>query len=162
VSAVDVATPARIPYGGLVTRAVALVIDLALAQLLVLVGVAALTLVASLVGELRPAWLVGVLVAFGWLIAVGSYLVLFWSVVGQTPGMRVMHVRVVDAHGEPPSLGRSIVRLFGLILAIIPFFAGFLPVLTDDRRRGIHDMMAGTVVLYTEDEKTVPLAARAV
>jgi uncharacterized RDD family membrane protein YckC len=138
----------RIPYAGLATRAVALAIDLALAQLAVAFGLAVLSLVASLVGELRPAWLVGALLAVGWIVVVGSYLVLFWSVVGQTPGMRAMHVRVVDANGDPPSLGRAIVRFFGLILAIIPLFAGFLPVLVDDRRRGIHDMLARTVVLY--------------
>jgi uncharacterized RDD family membrane protein YckC len=91
---------------------------------------------------------VGAVLAIGWMVVVGGYLVLFWSVTGQTPGMRAMHVRVVDANGDPPSLGRAIVRLVGLVLAIIPLFAGFLPVLVDDRRRGIHDMLAGTVVLY--------------
>jgi uncharacterized RDD family membrane protein YckC len=40
------------------------------------------------------------------------------------------------------------VRLIGLGLAIIPLFAGFLPVLVDDRRRGLHDFLAGTVVLH--------------
>jgi uncharacterized RDD family membrane protein YckC len=32
--------------------------------------------------------------------------------------------------------------------AIVPLFAGFLPVLIDERRRGLHDMLARTVVLY--------------
>jgi uncharacterized RDD family membrane protein YckC len=36
------------------------------------------------------------------------------------------------------------------MLCIIPLFAGFLPVLVDDRRRGCHDMLAGTVVVYVE------------
>jgi hypothetical protein len=43
---------------------------------------------------------------------------------------------------------RSIVRLIGLGLAIIPLFAGFLPVLVDDRRRALQDFMARTVVIY--------------
>ena len=65
--------------------------------------------------------------------------------------MRVMDIRVRRAGGsEPPSLWRSFVRLIGLGLAIIPFFAGFLPVLVDDRRRGIHDMLAGTVVEHSD------------
>jgi len=38
------------------------------------------------------------------------------------------------------------VRFFGLLLAIVPRFAGFLPVLLDDRRRGLHDFLAGTIV----------------
>jgi uncharacterized RDD family membrane protein YckC len=41
-------------------------------------------------------------------------------------------------------------RLIGLVLCIVPLFAGFLPVLVDDRRRGCHDMLAGTVVVYVE------------
>jgi uncharacterized RDD family membrane protein YckC len=40
------------------------------------------------------------------------------------------------------------VRLVGLVLAVIPLFAGFLPILFDRRRRGIADMLAGTVVVY--------------
>ena len=35
-------------------------------------------------------------------------------------------------------------------MSIIPLFAGFLPVLVDDRRRGLLDMIAGTVVVYAE------------
>ena len=146
----SVATAARIPYAGFATRAVGLVIDVALIQVIVAGTAATLSLVASLVGELRPTWLVGIFVAIGWTLAVGGYMVLFWSVAGQTPGMRVMGVRVVDASGTPPGAGRSIVRFFGLLLAIVPCFLGFLPVLIDDRRRGIQDMLAGTVVLYAD------------
>jgi hypothetical protein len=40
------------------------------------------------------------------------------------------------------------VRLIGLLLAIIPMFAGFLPVLFDRRRRALQDYLAGTVVVY--------------
>jgi uncharacterized RDD family membrane protein YckC len=36
--------------------------------------------------------------------------------------------------------------MFGLLLAIVPCFAGFAPVLVDSRRRGIHDWLAGTTV----------------
>ena len=50
--------------------------------------------------------------------------------------------------GRPPSIGRSLVRLVGLVLAIVPMFAGFIPVLFTERRRGLPDFLAGTVVLY--------------
>jgi hypothetical protein len=39
------------------------------------------------------------------------------------------------------------VRLAGLALAIIPMFAGFIPVLFDDRRRALQDYLAGTTIL---------------
>ena len=91
------------------------------------VGIA--SLVASLVGGLRPEWLVGVLLASGWLLVVGTYFVLFWSAAGQTPGMRLLRLRVLGPEGDPPSIGRSLVRMVGLVLAIVPLFAGFIPVL---------------------------------
>ena len=83
-------------------------------------------LVASLVGGLRPAWLVGALIASGWVLIAGTYFVLFWSAAGQTPGMRLLRLRVRGPSGESPSTGRSIVQAVGLVLAIVPLFAGFL------------------------------------
>jgi uncharacterized RDD family membrane protein YckC len=74
------------------------------------------------------------------------YFVSFWTATGQTPGMRIMRVRVVRADGGQLSVWRSLVRLVGLMLAIIPLFAGFLPVLFDRRRRALPDYLAGTVV----------------
>jgi uncharacterized RDD family membrane protein YckC len=112
------------------------------------IGVAAL--VSSLVGGLRPEWLVGVLLASGWMLVVGGYFVVFWSSAGQTPGMRLLRIRVRGQGGVPPSLGRSLVRMIGLVLAIVPLFAGFLPVLFTERRRGLPDILAGTVVVYDE------------
>lgn len=144
-------TEPRVPYAGVATRAVALALDLAIVHVLFLVGAALIGLVVSLVGELRPDWLVEALVAAAWALSVTTYFVLLWSVTGQTPGMRAMRLRVVVADtGVPPSLGRAFVRLIGLLLAIVPLFAGFLPVLFDARRRALPDYLAGTVVLYAD------------
>ena len=146
---------ADVPYAGIATRAVGFAIDVLLAQIIFLTGAALVGLVASLVGDLRPAWLVAVLAGAGWILVAGTYFVLFWTAAGQTPGMRLMRLRVSDHRGRPPSLGRSVVRFFGLLLAIVPLFAGFLPVLFDDRRRGLQDFMAGTTVLYVDREPII-------
>jgi uncharacterized RDD family membrane protein YckC len=42
------------------------------------------------------------------------------------------------------------VRLVGLGLAIVPMFAGFVPVLFTQQRRGLQDFLAGTVVLHDD------------
>jgi uncharacterized RDD family membrane protein YckC len=141
-------TPSR--YGGIATRAIALATDAAVTIVLFMSAVGVAALVASLVGGLRPAWLAGVLLASGWALLVGAYFVLFWSSAGQTPGMRLLGLRVRGPTGEPPSLARSVVRLVGLLLAIVPLFAGFLPVLFTERRRGLQDFLAGTVVVYED------------
>jgi len=109
-----------------------------------------LWLAASVVGGLRPDWLVGVLVAAGWALVVDAYLVVFWTMSGQTPGMRLLHLRVVGPDGDHPGLGRSLVRLVGLIIAIAVLFVGLLPVLVDGRRRGLHDWLASTTVESTD------------
>jgi uncharacterized RDD family membrane protein YckC len=137
-------------YAGIVTRALALAADAVVATVLYMSVVGVAALVASLVGSLRPQWLVGVLLASGWTIIAGTYFSLFWSTAGQTPGMRLLGLRVRTPSGGAPSVGRSIVRLVGLVLAIVPLFAGFVPVLFDDRRRGLADFMARTVVVYDD------------
>ena len=137
-------------YGGIVTRAVALATDAALTIVIFMSVVGIAALIASLVGGLRPEWLVGALLASGWLLIAGTYFVLFWSAAGQTPGMRLLRLRVHGPGGGPPSVGRSVVRLVGLVLAIVPMFAGFVPVLFTERRRGLPDFLAGTVVVYDD------------
>jgi len=151
------ADPSPTRYAGVATRGTALVADAILATLGFLVGGALISLVASLFGTLRPAWLVGALAGVGWSLVVLAYFVGFWSTIGQTPGMRLMRLHVIDATGRVPSAGRSLVRLVGLALAIIPMFAGFLPALVDERRRALPDFLAGTTVVYEPDEPEQPV-----
>jgi uncharacterized RDD family membrane protein YckC len=117
---------------------------------------ALIALVGSLFGKLRPEWLVGTLVGAGWLIVVAVYFVTFWSTTGQTPGMRLMRLRVTTGSDRAFGVLRSVVRLVGLALAIIPLFAGFLPVLVDRRRRALQDFIAGTSVLYEDSPSITP------
>ena len=138
----------RVPYAGLATRGVALAIDAALAQTIVFALGAALALIASLVGDVEMGTVAKVLAGATWAAIVGGWFVLFWTTAGQTPGMRLLGLRVVGPDGLPPSPARALVRLAGLAVAIIPAFAGFLPVLVDDRRRALQDFAAHTVVLY--------------
>jgi uncharacterized RDD family membrane protein YckC len=133
-------------YGGLGARGTAFAVDLAIGTVAFLAAAALAALVAWLGAGLRPSLVAEVLAAAGWLIVLGAYLALFWTVTGQTPGMRLLHLRVVDHRGSPPRLWRSSIRLVGLLLAIVPLFAGFLPVLFDRRRRALQDFVAGTVV----------------
>src|SRR5439155_16359921 len=126
------------------------VTDLVLAYLVFLIGATVVGLVVSLVGDLRPAWLFGIIAGAGWFLVVAAYFVFFWTLGGQTPGMRLLHLRVVAPHGDPPNVLRALVRFGGLVLAIIPVFAGFVPIAFDRRRRGVHDLLAGTVVVYAD------------
>ena len=76
----------RALYGGVATRAIALAADAAVTIVLFMSVVGIAALVASLVGGLRPEWLVGALLASGWMLIVGTYFVLFWSSAGRHRG----------------------------------------------------------------------------
>jgi uncharacterized RDD family membrane protein YckC len=140
----------RVPYAGIATRGVALAVDAALATMIFLTGTAVIGLVVSLVWDPRPAPVVGTVIAVAGFLVEVAYFTGFWSTAGQTPGMRLLRLRVVAGDGSSPGLGRSLVRLFGLIVAILLLFTGFLPVLVDDRRRALQDFLAGTVVVYDD------------
>ena len=133
-------------YAGTASRAVALGIDATLALALFLAATGAVAVIASLGGGLRPEWLAAALATAAWLVIVGGYFVSFWTLTGQTPGMRLLRIRLVREIG----VGRAIVRYLALVLAIVPFFAGFATVLYDRRRRGLHDLVAGTEVVRAD------------
>src|SRR5262245_6011912 len=145
----------RSVYAGVATRAAAFATDVLVITFLHMAAVGVVSLVASLVGGLRPEWLVGALLGVGWFLIAAGYFVLFWSAAGVTPGMRLLRLRVRPAAGGNPGAGRSIVRLIGLVVSIIPMFVGFVPILFDKRRRGLADFLAGTMIVYDTPEQQV-------
>jgi uncharacterized RDD family membrane protein YckC len=144
-------------YVGLVTRAIAFALDAAIIDgvAIVTAAVVALTFsVLSLPDELNKIAVAGGGVVFV-LWAVG-YFVTFWSTTGQTPGNRALRIRVRTASGGRMLPRRALLRFVGLTLAALPLFAGFLLILVDDRRRGLHDRLARTVVVEAGDEAPAP------
>ena len=140
-------------YAGLVTRAIAFAIDAAIVNLTgVLVGVV-VGLALSILDT--PDKVDKVLLAVGgalfvvWTI---GYFVTFWSTTGQTPGNLLMRIRVRQSGDDrPPRLRWALVRFMGLILAAIPLLLGFLPILLNDRRRGLQDFLGRSVVVHAPD-----------
>jgi uncharacterized RDD family membrane protein YckC len=135
------------PYGGAITRAVAFVLDLALVQAAVVVGAASFDLVLSLVGADTSSLAAHTAGGIGWLLTVAVYFAAFWSIAGQTPGMRVVGLRLTRPDGSLPSFPRSVLRFAFLIVSIAFAFLGFVPMLFDHRRRDLPDFVAETVVL---------------
>jgi uncharacterized RDD family membrane protein YckC len=137
-------------YAGLATRGAAFGVDAFLVVAILTIVSGFIALITSLVGDLRPAWLAGLLLGSGGLLVAAGYFVFFWSSAGRTPGMHLLGLRLRRPSGEHPSLGRSVIRVFGTWISIIPLFAGYLPVLFDARRRGVPDYLAGTEVVYAD------------
>jgi len=139
---------------GLVSRGVAFGLD----ALIVNLGFSGLAAIAALIASAFSGNGNGVsdlALALGttaWLTMGAVYLVGFWSLAGQTPGMRFLGIRL-DAPGRGLPLRRSLKRLLGMVLAAIPFFLGFLGILFDERRRAWDDRLSGVDVLYEGDER---------
>lgn len=159
-------------YAGFVTRAVALIIDLSVIVVISLTFSLVLRLILNFFGfsDLATAvfdraapdaqysgllvtilrWATTVLTSASFFIV---YLVFFWTVTGKTPGKAIMGLRVVQNENSAVTFKWAIVRALSYYLSALVFGLGFLTVLVDDQRRGWHDKLARTYVLYDWDAR---------
>ncbi len=145
---------------GLVTRSLAMIIDGVILNVIFLLVAALLGFVVSAIGDPDGVSAAGLVFGLGsWVIFGSAYLLTFWATAGQTPGMRLISIRIEDHDGSARLGFRGARRrLVGLILALIPFGLGLLSVLTHDDRRGFWDRRAGTDVI--PDDLLDPLTSR--
>ncbi|MGE4294352.1 MAG: RDD family protein [Campylobacterales bacterium] len=74
--------------------------------------------------------------------------VLFWKYRQATPGKMLVKAKIVDAKtGGEASTGQLIGRYFAYILSMLPLCLGYIWVAFDSKKRGWHDILAGTVVV---------------
>ena len=91
-------------------------------------------------------WLVSALV----LLAIDLvYFPLFEATSGQTPGKKIMKVKVVKENGAPCDWGAALIRNFLRIFDVLPvaYLLGVLLIATNAKRQRIGDMVAKTLVI---------------
>jgi uncharacterized RDD family membrane protein YckC len=64
-----------------------------------------------------------------------------------TLGKRILSLKVTDEAGNRISFGRATGRFFAKILSSMFFCIGFIIIGFTERKRGLHDMIAGTLVM---------------
>ncbi|TNG00126.1 MAG: RDD family protein [Gammaproteobacteria bacterium] len=127
-------------------------------------------------------WLIDIFIRIGiyivlasvltWLGDFGSglYLILFFLIEwfypvvfevyfdGMTPGKRAMGIRVVHDDGTPVGWAASIIRNFLRFVDFLPLFYAFglISMLLNSEFRRLGDIVAGTVVIYREEQKKHP------
>ena len=76
--------------------------------------------------------------------------VMFWRRWrGATPGKRFVHIKIVDAKTfEDVNNTQAITRSIGYIVSTLAFLIGFIMVAFRKDKRGLHDLLAGTSVIY--------------
>jgi uncharacterized RDD family membrane protein YckC len=133
---------------GFVTRLVAVIADLIILSVALRGTVSLLMQLEHALRRFAPPFSLGKLVFVCAPVIVCLYNIIFWRFGGQTPGKWLLGLRVVGLGGGRVGFGRAALRFAGYLLSALPFYLGFLWVLGPERR-GFHDRLAGTEVVYT-------------
>ncbi|WP_292391797.1 RDD family protein [Methanosarcina sp. UBA5] len=73
------------------------------------------------------------------------------STLKSTVGKQAVNIIVTDLNGNRISFMQATKRFILKILAVIPFFTGFLPIFFTSKKQAFHDIVAKTVVFIQED-----------
>lgn len=157
-------------YAGLGRRFVAFIVDIIIILLFDLVAMAVLGLTRGIqnsyfyfvqhiaVDTLTPegtmaALLGSILAAYGIVLIVIPWLYFagFESSRSRaTPGKLLMHIVVTDMTGNKPTFARVTLRHFAKFVSALIIFIGFLMIGLTQRRQGLHDRIAGCLVLLQD------------
>lgn len=145
-------------YAGSASRFLAYLIDVVVSSGLFALGLAATSLVAQVVTGHSVSWsrtnIVVAIIFAAWEFFYFGY---SWAVSGRTFGMAVLGVRVVRADGEVLDPWRGVVRALVFPLSFLLFGLGFLGILVQREHRALHDLIAGTAVIYAWDARAARL-----
>jgi len=100
-----------------------------------------------------PKWTVAILIFGLFLIFVGYFIFFEWLWNGQTPGKRLMKLRVIREDGRPVTLWEAIARNLLRIGDAVPGFfipvysIGLITIFLNNRDQRLGDIFAGTVVI---------------
>lgn len=133
---------------GLITRGLAALLDAAILNGIFLLVTALVGFALSALFEMDGASAPVIVFGAGfWLIFGGLYLLTFWSLAGQTPGMRLLSIRIEREGTHRLGWRCSWRRLIGVGISVVCLGIPFLRALTDPEARTFHDRLAGTRVV---------------
>jgi uncharacterized RDD family membrane protein YckC len=157
--------PRFVRYAGFVSRLLAMLIDLLIIGAIWVLGGMAFSFIrrTSGVDELLTllggvlSWMVTfdqgllsiVLELSSLLLLNHLYFTFFYTFGGATVGKALLGLRVVRRDGRPLRAPQAALRSLAYGVSTLLLYAGFLYILVDDRRRGLHDIVSGTVVVHS-------------
>jgi uncharacterized RDD family membrane protein YckC len=150
--------PPSLVYAGFFRRGAAVVVDAPL-----LFGLTVLAMALASLAAVGGGTVAGGVTREVEILAAGAALVMLftvslvyhvvcWGYRGQTPGKILLGLQVMRWDGQEIGYGRAFLRWIGYFFAMVPFGLGFVWVLFDPRRRGLHDVLAGTCVVRVDAE----------
>ncbi|MBN2516262.1 MAG: RDD family protein [Deltaproteobacteria bacterium] len=82
------------------------------------------------------------------------YFTYFHGTTGQTPGKKIIGLKVIQKTGDEMTLGLAFLRWVGYIVSGLVFNLGFLWVAFDRKKQGWHDKIASTYVINLRENST--------
>jgi uncharacterized RDD family membrane protein YckC len=151
--------PAQRPhFGGAVSRFVAYVVDLGVSTGVFMLALAAISFAASIITGDSISWNRNDLpVAILFVVWEFVYFAYSWGANGKTLGMALLGVQVVAADGTRAGPRRAVIRTLAFPLSFLLLGLGFTGILFQRHRRALHDMIAGTEVVYAWDARAARL-----
>jgi uncharacterized RDD family membrane protein YckC len=145
-------------YAGAVSRFAAYAIDLTISTGVFSLGLAVISYGVHIVTGHEVSWNQShALVAVIFVVWQFLYFAYPWAVSGQTPGMAVLGIRVVRDDGTALPSSRAAVRTLAFPLSFLLCGLGFLGILVQREHRALHDLIAGSAVIYSWDARAARL-----
>ena len=145
-------------YAGSVSRFAAYAIDLTASTAVFSLALAAISYAVHIVTGHDVSWnRSNIVVAVIFVIWQFVYFGYSWAVSGRTFGMAALGIRVVAADGSVLEPRRGVVRALVFPLSFLLFGLGFLSILVQREHRALHDLIAGTAVIYAWDARAARL-----
>jgi uncharacterized RDD family membrane protein YckC len=110
-------------------------------------------------GSEMPKWMIALLIIALFLIFSSYFIVFEWLWNGQTPGKRLMKLRVIRDDGRPLTLWEAITRNLLRVCDAVPGFilpvysVGLIVIFASPRDQRVGDMFAGTVVVRERESE---------
>ncbi len=145
-------------YAGFASRFTAFAADVGISLGVFLLALAAISFAALVLTGKNIGWHrddIWVIIAYA--VWAFIYFAHSWAANGRTAGMALFGVRVVRDDGTDASGRRAIVRTLALPLSFLFLGLGFAGILLGNRRRALHDVIAGTAVIYSWDARAARL-----
>jgi uncharacterized RDD family membrane protein YckC len=145
-------------YAGSVSRFAAYAIDLTVSSGVFSLALAAVSYGVHVVTGHNVSWnRSNVVVAIGFVAWQFLYFGYSWAASGRTFGMAVLGIRVVRADGTVLEPRQGVLRALVFPLSFLLFGLGFLGILVQREHRALHDLIAGTAVIYAWDARAARL-----
>ncbi len=148
-------------YAGAVTRFAAFLLDSFIIVTSFGLGLGALSLVLAVIT--RSDFHLDQGRGFAWVVALSVWAFIYFttslSLAGRTPAKAVVGLRVVNRDGSPLASRRAFVRVLAFPLSFIVLGLGFVGILIGRERRALHDVIAGTAVVYDWGDRRAELPA---